>query len=151
MPGIYGYFSRRQASEELSRQRLEQMLTGIAPRHPFVQKCFAAERLAVCQIEFAAAGMSSARSAQAAPAGTPGADGAVMLFLDGYLLDREELAREAGDRVAVTGTEPTGQETAPAAGWLDEELAAAAWASRGERALDCLEGTPDGTARRPAG
>lgn len=120
MPGLYGFFLRRERSAEQVEKQIGRMVRVLEGRHPVRLTAFADDRLAVHNACFqdAFTGPETVRST------------GERVFLDGYVLNREEI------RSVLAGK---GIQTGP--GWDDETLVSLLYGVAGEGCADLLRGS----------
>ena len=121
MPGLYGFFLRRERSAEQVERQIDRMARRLEVRHPVRLTEFADDRFAVHNACFhddfavpeACVQMTVKR-----------------VFLDGYVLNREEIHRLLEEK---------GMQSEP--GWDDETLVSLLYGVAGEGCVDSLHGS----------
>lgn len=119
MPGIYGYFDRRGTGDEPPAVRLKQMTQQVERHHSARLSSYADERIAVQNFRF--------QDSFNSPSGRT--DGDSLVFLDGYILNREEVIEELDLRSVECGKEV-----------CDEALVGLLYDCIGRQTVDVLRG-----------
>ncbi len=119
MPGIYGYFDRRGTGAEPPSVRLDQMVRQVERRHKARLSSYADERIAVQNFRF--------QDSFDSPRPRIGEDAVV--FLDGYVLNRDEVIEELSGHGVECRNEP-----------CDEILVGLLYDCLGREAVELLRG-----------